>query len=277
MAALWMLIIGIIYGSSVLYVAAPYLGQLEQAQNQLNRRDIYDLGVEVERQLLEVTKSSVPRNLTQILQYNNGMRFFGSQHYFSNGGETYGGALFLYRNYTDSQGFSGTELVLVGKGDHPNENLTDMRSRLEDASANACGDTAFAEGGSWCLSSGESWLRVGATDYFPVMLSGESARLKSTITKFYRRYSGDGKFTDLADGSVVNLAAQSGYLGTEDNCSGVYLFDGVIPLTCMDMFNSWGGNIILQVENSNSVVLVNETSIIRNGQNVVLAEEAKLE
>ena len=90
MAALWMLIIGIIYGSSVLYVAAPYLGQLEQAQNQLNRRDIYDLGVEVERQLLEVTKSSVPRNLTQILQYNNGMRFFGSQHYFSNGGETYG-------------------------------------------------------------------------------------------------------------------------------------------------------------------------------------------
>jgi hypothetical protein len=279
-AALWMLIVGIIYGSSVLYVAAPYLAKLETTQSQLTRRDIYDLAVALDEASAEsnnVDFLPLASSLSAIDGYGH-LRFFSNQRIIKSGGGFQPAFyLSLDRAYVDSSGFRGRSGLVAATRYRTGESITEAVARIGSEDANACGNTKFSDGGPWCLSSEDDWHLYESTSRFPSFLSGESQRLKTVITKFYRRYGSDGKFTDLSDGSVVSLAAQSGYVGTEENCSGVHLFEAVIPLTCMDMFNRWGGNIMLQVENSNSIVLVNETSIIRNGQNVVLAEEAKLE
>jgi len=150
-------------------------------------------------------------------------------------------------------------------------------SAYVSAANNACGTSDFNSGLTWCGDRSSMWARLETQDYYEVLLKGESARLKRTITKFYRRYSADQTFSDMADGASVTLADAVGYAGPPADCTGLFVLDGTIPLTCDDLFNHWNLPVTLNKINQNSIALTNRTGLIRNGQAVFLAEEARLE
>lgn len=145
------------------------------------------------------------------------------------------------------------------------------------AANNECGVGDFNVSTSWCGRPESFWLKLESRNSNSMMLLSEKQRLFRTMSKFYRRYSFDRKFSSVAYGGYATLASLAGYVGTASACAGVRVYEG-IPLTCDDMFNAWGIPITLNSISKNRMALVNRTGVITsNGQPVRLAEEAVLE
>lgn len=146
-----------------------------------------------------------------------------------------------------------------------------------DAANNSCGTGTFASATSWCGNSKSLWAKYETRIENGSLLMGEKARLVKVVSKFYRRYSADRKFTSLANGSYATLASLTGYAGVATGCTGVRTYDG-IPFTCDELFNAWGVPIVVNQVTAKRIALVNRTGVINsNGQPVRLAEEAALE
>lgn len=173
-----------------------------------------------------------------------------------------------------NDGYSFDRIVLAYSKYRAKAGVIDNALTLADST---CGSGSISAARSYCPQGNIMWAGLDSNVYFKDILEGESARVKRTITKLYRNYSNAGEFVSISDGTVDTLARLAGYNGNAANCVGIYVLDGAIPVSCDDMFNWWGMPITLNIVNSNRIYLLNTTSIVRYGNQVVIAEEASLE
>lgn len=278
MAAIIVMIVGMILTSSIMLAVAPVTEQIAIIDSQLKARDVSDYVMAVSR----VYEEQQGLDATDISRLINGtkegyetLRFpLLTKHWFvGRNSQSVSYHAVIGDVSATRSGFSYQRIGVVAP---PTINSAFVNN-MTNADQNACSDQTFYAANEWCPGGVSIWAKIETIDRFNSFLAGESKRIKSTVSKFYRRYSAEGRFTTLSAGSVVTLADSVGYTGAAENCSGVYVFDNEIPLTCNDMFNRWGGDISLQVNGAGSIFIINETNIVRNGVKVVLAEEATLE
>tara|TARA_R110001592_G_scaffold33503_19_gene116024 strand:+ start:715 stop:1515 length:801 start_codon:yes stop_codon:yes gene_type:complete len=171
-------------------------------------------------------------------------------------------------------GFRFSRIVMVYS---LNRNLKGSDGHTITLMDSVCGGGSIITASKYCPQNDVMWSSLDADAYYDDILEGESARIKKTITKFYRNYGVAEQFTGISAGTIDTVARLSGYNGTAQSCEGIYMLDGSIPITCDDMFNWWGTPITLNIVGSKKIYLINTTSIIRSGKNVIIGEEASLE
>lgn len=111
---------------------------------------------------------------------------------------------------------------------------------------NACGTGSFASATSWCGRRNSVWFlkdtRTGIND----AITTQRARFRRSLQKFGDFFSANGSFPSkdatggaLVAGQTYTVASLAGYAGAANNCTGVYVWQG-LPIGCDDMFDSWG-------------------------------------
>lgn len=281
MIAIIAMVAGLILASAVALTVTPLYTNIYQGQASLAARDVYTIGE-------YITEGKRHHGTDMSWRYTrDGSMVFTrpSYSYLRFGG--------VYRNWKDGRNKTEHPYIVrlypyVDSGGYNIRRniiaiprfgglaMSEAAQFLRSADVNEC-LTGFENKVQSCLSDEFTWAEVSDRDSMQGYLAGESARLKATISKFYRFYSANSSFTSISPGESRTLAEAVGFTGVALSCSGVFVLDGEIPLACSDLFNRWGGPVVIQVNSPNSIVLINETNIVRNGENVILAEEATLE
>ncbi|KKN80585.1 hypothetical protein LCGC14_0328040 [marine sediment metagenome] len=265
MAILIAVVLSVFYMVAIDMATAPTFEKYGQSRSELIARDIADLQFAIHDQRL--TTASLSYNDVETARAEPGYEYLNINN----------------RTTLINSDSTGSFLTLNGWRFwrtalwYENPKLPLGNTNYVLAANNTCGSGDLQTGLLWCGSVSSLWAKLETIDDYELIMQGESARLKRTITKLFRRYSSDSVFTDIVDGTTVSLPLAVGYTGNAISCQGVYLLDSVIPLTCDDLFNYWGQGILLSKRSKNSIALINRTSLYRYNQPVLLAEEAILE
>lgn len=108
------------------------------------------------------------------------------------------------------------------------------------AHMNACGDTTYENGESWCLPTIAKapyvYQRLSTDEYAREQISTQHTRLKGFARKLAEYYRANGTFPTLAQGTH-DIRSLIGLPNTA-SCNGLYEWDG-IPLDCSNIDTVW--------------------------------------
>jgi hypothetical protein len=140
--------------------------------------------------------------------------------------------------------------------------------------APAAGPADFATAQAWCGNKQSRWTRMESREaYIDELESGRAAQIR-TMSKFLAFYNDGQVFPN--PGSEVNLSALAGGPAVAENCSGIYVWQG-IPLGCEDLFSRWGTPTTYIYANSRKIALVAASRVFDNtGAPVVVSTEVEL-
>ena len=131
----------------------------------------------------------------------------------------------------------------------------DADTRAVYLADNQCGADAFNVALDFCPNESANYhIDDNRKGFFQARLRAQYT-LDHTMAKLLMWGGQAFPFDGMAAGSSTTLAAAVGYVGTYAACSGSFSY-GDATLSCNDLFNEWGNDIVLNKVTDNQVALM---------------------
>lgn len=155
-------------------------------------------------------------------------------------------------SYTTTTGLTGA-LFTYDRAALVTQDLLDAQAESSVFGSNTCGTGTVATASRWCGRERDQWWLAESQQFAPDDMTRQRMRLVKTARKFALYYTAFTSFPNPG-ASQVTLAAQVGFSGAANSCTGQYNWSG-IPLGCDDLFSSSGLDVTYTYTDSKTIEL----------------------
>ena len=135
---------------------------------------------------------------------------------------------------------------------------------------NQCGVAPFDSDSNWCGNLNSHWYVTDNRNSMDKVVSDTLMKMDRMLQNIGHAYRLNGAFPNqtalgvtINDNESVSLALAVNYTGSQRTCAGQFDFDGA-PLTCHQLFDGVGGEIIYHRHSDDFISLVTQFPFIDN-------------